>query len=39
MMNAKTKKAVRAHLRRIAGHVQAVGRMLDADRYWIDRMY
>jgi DNA-binding FrmR family transcriptional regulator len=32
MMNAKTKDAIRARLRRIGGQVQAVERMVDADR-------
>jgi DNA-binding FrmR family transcriptional regulator len=39
MMNAETKKAVRARLRRIAGQVEAVERMVDADRYCIDLMH
>lgn len=39
MMDADTKKAVRARLRRIAGQVQAVERMVDADRYCIDLMH
>ncbi len=39
MMDAETKKAVRARLRRIAGQVQAVERMVDADRYCIDLMH
>lgn len=39
MMDAQTKKAVRARLRRIAGQVQAVERMVDADRYCIDLMH
>ena len=39
MMDAETKKAVRARLRRIAGQVQAVARMVDADRYCIDVMH
>jgi DNA-binding FrmR family transcriptional regulator len=32
MVNAKTKQALRAHLRRTGGHPQAVERMSDADR-------
>ena len=39
MMNAETKKAVRARLRRIAGQVQAIERMVEADRYCIDLMH
>jgi DNA-binding FrmR family transcriptional regulator len=39
MMAAETKKAVRARLRRIAGQVQAIERMVDADRYCIDLMH
>jgi len=39
MTDAGTKKAVRARLRRIAGQVQAVERMVDADRYCIDLMH
>lgn len=39
MMDAETKKAVRARLRRIAGQVQAVERMVDADRYCLDVMH
>jgi len=39
MMDAETKKAVRARLRRIAGQVQAVERMVDEDRYCIDLMH
>lgn len=39
MMNAEAKKAVRARLRRIAGQVQAVERMVDADRHCIDVMH
>jgi DNA-binding FrmR family transcriptional regulator len=39
MIDAETKKAVRARLRRIAGQVQAVERMVDADRYCIDLMH
>lgn len=39
MMDAETKKAVCARLRRIAGQVQAVERMVDADRYCIDLMH
>ncbi|MBS2023058.1 MAG: metal-sensitive transcriptional regulator [Deltaproteobacteria bacterium] len=38
-MDAETKKAVRARLRRIAGQVQAVERMVDEDRYCIDLMH
>jgi DNA-binding FrmR family transcriptional regulator len=38
-MDAETKKAVRARLRRIAGQVRAVERMVDADRTGIDRMH
>lgn len=38
-MDAETKKAVRARLRRIAGQVQAVERMVDADRYCIDLIH
>jgi DNA-binding FrmR family transcriptional regulator len=38
MRDAETKKAVRARLRRIAGQVQAVERMVDADRTCIDLM-
>jgi hypothetical protein len=37
--DAATKKAVRARLRRIAGQVRAVERMVDADRYSIDLMH
>ncbi len=33
MMDAKTKDAIRARLRRIGGQVQAVERMVDADRH------
>ena len=33
MMDAETKQAVRARLRRIAGQVQAVERMVEADRH------
>lgn len=39
MMDAETKKAVRARLRRISGQLQAVERMVDADRYCIDLMH
>lgn len=39
MMDAETKKAVCARLRRVAGQVQAVERMVDADRYCIDVMH
>ena len=39
MMDAETKKAVCARLRRIAGQVQGVERMVDADRYCIDLMH
>lgn len=39
MMDIETKKAVRARLRRISGQVEAVGRMVAADRYCIDLMH
>ena len=39
MMNAEVKKALHARLRRIAGQVQAVERMADADRRCIDLMH
>ncbi|MFH2009170.1 MAG: metal-sensitive transcriptional regulator [bacterium] len=39
MMDAETKKAVRARLHRIAGQVQAIERMVDADRYCLDVMH
>jgi CsoR family transcriptional regulator, copper-sensing transcriptional repressor len=39
MMDVETKKAVRARLRRIAGQVQAVERMAEADRDCIDLMH
>jgi DNA-binding FrmR family transcriptional regulator len=39
MMDAETKKAVRARLRRIVGQVQAVERMADADRYCIELLH
>jgi DNA-binding FrmR family transcriptional regulator len=39
MMNAETKKAVGARLRKVAGQVQAVERMVDADRYCIELMH
>jgi DNA-binding FrmR family transcriptional regulator len=39
MIDVETKKAIRARLRRIAGQVQAVERMVDADRYCIDVMH
>ena len=39
MMDAATKKAVGARLRRIAGQVGAVERMVDADRYCLDLMH
>jgi len=39
MLDTETKRAVRARLRRIAGQVQAVERMVDADRYCIDLMH
>ena len=39
MMDAETKKAVGARLRRIAGQVQAVERMVDTDRTCIDLMH
>ena len=39
MMDVETKKAVRGRLRRIAGQVQAIERMVDADRYCIDLMH
>lgn len=39
MMDAETKKAVRARLRRIAGQVEAIERMVEADRYCIDVMH
>jgi DNA-binding FrmR family transcriptional regulator len=39
MIDAETKKTIRARLRRIAGQVQAVERMVDTDRYCIDVMH
>lgn len=39
MMDAKTKSAIRARLRRIGGQVQAVERMVDADRYCSDLVH
>jgi CsoR family transcriptional regulator, copper-sensing transcriptional repressor len=38
-MDAETKKAVRVRLRRSCGQVQAVDRMVDADRYGLDLMH
>ena len=38
-MDADTKKAIGARLRRIAGQVQAVERMVHADRYCIELMH
>lgn len=38
-MELETKKAVRARLRRIAGQVQAVERMVEADRDCVDLMH
>ena len=39
MMDLETKKAIRARLRRIAGQVQAIERMVDADRHSIELMH
>ncbi len=39
MMDSETKKAIRARLRRIAGQVHAVERMVEADRYCIELMH
>jgi CsoR family transcriptional regulator, copper-sensing transcriptional repressor len=39
MTNADAKKAVGVRLRRIDGHVQAVGWMVPADRYCVDLMH
>jgi DNA-binding FrmR family transcriptional regulator len=39
MLDAKTKKAVRDRLRRIGGQVEAIERMVEADRYCIDLMH
>lgn len=39
MMDLEAKKAIRARLRRIAGQVQAVERMADADRRCIELMH
>lgn len=39
MMDLETKKAIRARLRRIAGQVQAIERMVDADRHCIELMH
>jgi DNA-binding FrmR family transcriptional regulator len=39
MMDDDTKKAIRARPRRIAGQVQAIERMVEADRYCIDLMH
>ncbi len=38
MMNADTKAKVSARLRRIAGQVEAIERMVDDDRYCVDVM-
>jgi CsoR family transcriptional regulator, copper-sensing transcriptional repressor len=38
MMDAGTKQKVRARLRRIAGQVAAIERMVDEDRYCVDVM-
>ena len=39
MMDAETKQGVRARLRRIAGQVEAIERMVDEDRYCVDLMH
>lgn len=39
MMDDDTKKGIRARLRRIAGQVQAIERMVEADRYCVDLMH
>ena len=39
MMDDDTKKGIRARLKRIAGQVQAIERMVEADRYCIDLMH
>ena len=36
MMDAETKKSVRARLRRIAGQVAGIERMVEDDRYCVD---
>lgn len=36
MMDAGTKREVKTRLRRIAGQVDAIERMVDADRYCVD---
>jgi len=38
MMDRETKAKVRARLRRIAGQVEAIERMIDEDRYCVDVM-
>ena len=39
MMDAETKRAVCARLRRIAGQVQAIERMVGAGRYCVEPMH
>ena len=39
MMDTETKESVRARLRRIAGQVEAIERMIDEDRYCADLMH
>ena len=36
MMNSETKKKVEARLKRVAGQVAGVQRMVDSDRYCVD---
>ncbi len=36
MMNAKTKDAVEARLKRVSGQVAGIQRMVDEDRYCVD---
>ena len=39
MMDTETKDSIRARLRRIAGQVEAIERMVDEDRYCVDLMH
>ena len=39
MMDAETKMAAYSRLRRIAGQVQAIGRMVGADRHCVELMH
>jgi CsoR family transcriptional regulator, copper-sensing transcriptional repressor len=39
MMNPETKRAVMGRMRRIAGQVEAIGRMVEEDRYCVDLMH